>query len=402
MERRNKKTKSVGNGEGSLYYSDTLQCWVFQYVVNGKRKTLKQKKNEKVKDFKARVTKTKNDINNNTYIDNTDISIYNIAFEYIETKHKTGQTSDRTYIRDRETLKLLEKFCSDFIYKPIQRVTIANIKKSLPNFTEYEYISKSKKKIKKTYSQENINKTFRLLKKTFQIAVSERIILYNIMDNENIKKPKSKKEKEAVRGLTPEEEAQLIKILKKSNHKYKNIVLLALFTGARIGEVLAISKNNIDLKDNILRIEKTLTRDLNDKVILNNKTKTKNGRREIFLMDNARDILVDVLKSKITNIYNLIFYDYEKNTFITPIEINSFLQRLNEKYKICNHIHTHMLRHTFATRCIEAGMSAKVLQKNLGHSKIDVTLNIYTDVFEKFNKAENEKYNLYMKKLQNL
>ena len=402
MERRNKKTKSVGNGEGSLYYSDTLQCWVFQYVVDGKRKTLKQKKNEKVKDFKARVTKTKNDINNNTYIDNTDISIYNIIYDYIKNKHDTGITSDRTYIRDRETLKLLEKFCSDFIYRPIQKVTIANIKKSLPNFTEFEYYNKSEKKITKTYSQTCIDKTFRLLKKAFQIAVSERIIIYNIMENENIKKPKSKKEKEPVRALTVDEELELVKILRNSNHKYKNIVLLALFTGARIGEVLAITKNNIDLTNNTLAIEKTLTRDINDKVILSNKTKTKNGKREIFLTNNAKDILRDVLKSKITNMHNLIFYDYGRNTFVTPYSINSFLRRLNEKHKICDHIHTHMLRHTFATRCIEAGMSAKVLQKNLGHSKIDITLNIYTDVFEKFNKNENEKYNLYMEKLQSL
>ena len=48
MERKNKKTKSVGNGEGSLYFSESQQCWIFQYVVNGYRKTMKQKKNEKV------------------------------------------------------------------------------------------------------------------------------------------------------------------------------------------------------------------------------------------------------------------------------------------------------------------------------------------------------------------
>ena len=68
MERKNQKTKSVGNGEGSLYYSEKLKCWIFQYVYNGKRKTLKQKKNETVKDFKARVTKLKNDINIGSFI----------------------------------------------------------------------------------------------------------------------------------------------------------------------------------------------------------------------------------------------------------------------------------------------------------------------------------------------
>ena len=57
MERKNKKTKSVGNGEGSLYYSEKLKCWIFQYYdTNGKRQTMKQKKKESTKDFKARVT----------------------------------------------------------------------------------------------------------------------------------------------------------------------------------------------------------------------------------------------------------------------------------------------------------------------------------------------------------
>ena len=50
-----------------------------------------------------------------------------------------------------------------------------------------------------------------------------------------------------------------------------------------------------------------------------------------------------------------------------------------------------MLRHTFATRCIENGVSPVVLQKILGHNDIQVTLNTYTDVLNEFKEKEIEK-----------
>ena len=98
MERKNRKAKSRGNGEGSLYFSETLQKWVAQYTEpSGKRKTLTQKKNEKVGDFKKRFTQIMNDINTNNYIENTNTSLYNILNDYVENKHNTGIISDRTY-----------------------------------------------------------------------------------------------------------------------------------------------------------------------------------------------------------------------------------------------------------------------------------------------------------------
>ena len=387
MGRKNKKTKSVGNGEGTLYKSETLNCWVFQYhEPSGKRK---------------RVTKIKNDINMNTYIEDNDTSLYKILKDYIENKYATGITSERTYSRDSDNLKLLEKCCKSYIYKPIQKVTTADIKKSLPNLVKLEIVNpKTNETTVKIYSQNIIDKLYMFLNKGFKIATSERIIQFNLMENESIKKPKSKKETEKVKALTLDEEKKLISVLKNSDHKYKDIILLSLFIGTRIGETLAITRDNINLKENTITIEKTLTRGKNYKTILGNKTKTEAGKREIYLTDNAKLILKEILKSNITNMYNLIFFDYKKSTFITPNEINCFLQRLNEKEKICKHIHTHMLRHTYATRCIEAGMSAKVLQKNLGHKKIQTTLDTYTTVFNKFNINENEKYNQYMKEMK--
>ena len=63
------------------------------------------------------------------------------------------------------------------------------------------------------------------------------------------------------------------------------------------------------------------------------------------------------------------------------------------------HVYPHMLRHTFATRCIEAGMSAVVLSKILGHKNIQVTLNTYTDVFDKYRKEEMMKVDEYFSQL---
>ena len=387
---------------GTIYYSETLQKWVAQYTdLDGKRKTITQRKNEKVSDFKKRFANIMNEINNGTYISSNNISLYEILDSYIENNYKTGIIADRTYLRNKETLKLLKTCCKNFINKPIQKVILNDIKISLPNFIENETTTKkTNEKVIKIYSQNTIDKLYTMLKRGFKIAFSERIILFNLMDNENLKKPKAKKELTKVEALSIEEQKNLVSILENSTYKYRDIILLALFTGMRIGEVLAITNNNIDLKDNTIPVERTLTRDKNDKVILGNTTKTKKGKRTIYLSNNAISVLKRItLSNTVTNIYNLIFYDYEKNTFITPTEINCFLKRLNEKYKFCDHIHTHMLRHTFATRCIESGMSANVLKEILGHEKIQTTLDTYTSVFEKFNKDENNKYNDYMKQI---
>lgn len=368
MERKNKKVKSKGNGEGTIYFSDTLQKWVAQYVEpNGKRKTITQRKNEKVGDFKKRFANIMNEINNGTYISSNNISLYEILNSYIENNYKTGIIADRTYLRNKDSLKLLQKCCSNFINKPIQKVTLNDIKNSLPDFIEHEETNeKTNKKVFKTYSQNVIDKLYMFLNKGFKIAFSERITPFNIMDNTTLKKPKSKKESQKVEALSVEEQKKLVSILENSTYKYRDIILLAISTGMRIGEILAITKNNINLKENTLQIEKTLTRDKNDKVILGSTTKTKKGQRTIYLSNNAILVLKRTLLTNVTNIYNLVFYDYEKNTFITPNEINCFLQRLNQKYKFCDHIHTHMLRHTFATRCIESRNVSKSITKKFG------------------------------------
>ena len=83
-----------------------------------------------------------------------------------------------------------------------------------------------------------------------------------------------------------------------------------------------------------------------------------------------------------------------QNNYADPKNANKFLKNTLKKVNI-NDITTHSLRHTYGTRCIEAGMRAVALQRLMGHSDISVTMNTYVSVFNKYKEAKLEKLNDY-------
>ena len=89
----------------------------------------------------------------------------------------------------------------------------------------------------------------------------------------------------------------------------------------------------------------------------------------------------------------LLFVNSQGN-YADPKNANKFLKSTLKKVDI-NDITTHSLRHTYGTRCIEAGMRAVALQRLMGHSDISVTMNTYVSVFNKYKEAELEKLNDY-------
>lgn len=383
------RKKSKGNGEGTIYVNSKTGLYVAQYVIDGKRKSVYQKKNEKTGDFKARFNKIILSINDGTYIGKSLETLETIIERHIEQKNKDGITSANSYKRDKETLEQIRKCCSNFIYKPIQKVTLYDIEKSKENI--------------KQYKKSGIDRVWRLLFKGFRIASSpsNRLIPYNLMDDENLKKPVSEKVTEKVKPLTVEEEKRLNEILdnEERNHPYRNIVKLELVTAMRIGEVLARSKDNINKEEKKLLINNTLTEDDEGNTILGEHTKTYNkttgideGVRNFPINDEINKIIEEQTKQKITNIYGLLFWNYEDNTFITPKEINAWLRRLNTKYKISKTLHNHRLRHTRITRWKEAGMDMNAIQYLAGHVEgSEITNKVYIDVSEKFAFEQLEK-----------
>ena len=145
-------------------------------------------------------------------------------------------------------------------------------------------------------------------------------------------------------------------------------------------KVLARSKDDYDIKEHTLHIYNTLTEDDNYNVIWSEHTKTFNKRTQIdegerylpldnYLFKNLIQIINRPQKvSSISNIHNLLFWNFERDTYISPNEVNSYLNRINKKYNISKEIlSTHRLRHTALTRWREAGMELNVIQYLAGH-----------------------------------
>lgn len=384
-KRRNTKVKSVGNGEGSLYYSKSLKKWVYYYTEPNKtRKAIKQKKNETVTDFKKRVIEIKSKIYNGSYISKSVETFSSILTNYYDRKLKDNVISESSYLIYQRILSIFKEKAKFFNY-PIQKITVSDIE----NFKDSI----------KIYSNESINKIWGGLKVVFKIAYFRRIIDYNIMMDETLKKPFSVKTAPKIEALNLDEEKKLIEELEKSRSIYSYACLLQLYTGARMGEILAICRDSVDLENNTLTIKRTITKDKNNKLYLSEHTKgykitsnTDKGKRTFSMRPEVLNI-IKFLLSKRKNPKGLLFWDKKKHKIIRPNYINQYLKTLNRDSKITDKpLHTHVLRHTFITRCVENGMNIKALQYLVGHIRgSSITLDIYTSISDDFLKKELEK-----------
>lgn len=377
----NKPSKS----EGYITFRKDRKRWTVRY----KEYNAKDGKNiVKAKDFKTQEEAKKYldtimyQKENPLYIEHNGIPFCEMMRTNLRLKLDTNQITEITYHRNLQTIEQIEKF-------PIGRERIDKItSEELQEFMNYhKYLSNS-----------SINKLYQQLGTTFKVAINKGYLMRNPMIN--VLKPKSDKEDRKVRALTVEEQQMFTDYLlnkELKDCKYKNVYLIQMFMGLRISEALALTTHDIDLKAKRIYVKRTLTKDELGHTIMGKTTKTYAGKRVLPIPDYLLEPIIEQMKlaEKQNNNEEKLLFKPDYRQYTDRENVNTELKRILKRHFGIEDITTHSLRHTYGTRCIESGMAPVVVQKLMGHTDIQVTLNTYTSVFDKFKEKEIDKVNKY-------
>lgn len=373
-----------GNNEGSIY-KDKQGRW--RGVVSLPTADNKVKKKyfygKTRKEVSEKVNTVLNELKTNTYIEPCTTPLYTWLCTWLETYCKNS-LRPTTYI-NYET----------YVHKHIKD-TIGGFKLcELSPIIIQQFYNEKLKNGKLNGSGGLSPKTLKNLHNMLHKALEQAVLLDMISKNPANSVIIPKGQKKEMRYFTIEEQQKLQSVL--NNERLGTAILLDLYTGMRQGELLGLKWENvhIDLSGNsYIKVVQTVNRiknpDISDsrKTILSiNDPKTPHSNRIIPLLPEIAEKLEQhritqkkfLTENSITDI-GFVFIS-STGSLIDPRDFQRYFKQLLKKHGI-RQINVHGLRHTFATRALESGMSVKTLSKILGHSNVGFTLDTYTHVTE--------------------
>lgn len=275
--------------------------------------------------------------------------------------------------------------------------TFENVKSKIEKMTEEHFKEMKLKQVTVTYCQKiaiELSKTYVLyghylsvINRIFKYAVLMDIINSNPFDK--VIKPKSRQTQRKGNFLTKEELKEFLKLAQNTTLSYFfPLVHLMSYTGLRQGEALALKWSDIDFENKKITVNKTAVR-INGKQSLQT-PKTKNSKRVISIDSATLSILKSWKKDQIKIYFkNGKHFEGDENFIFTSqraewVHIYNFIRYF--KRFIADHdlktITPHGLRHTHASLLFSAGVEPKNISDRLGHSTVQITLDLYTHITE--------------------
>lgn len=300
---------------------------------------------------------------------------------------------------------------NQFVAEELGNLPIVNIKRSDVKRFYNKLLDERHLKIA------TIDNIHTVLHQVLQMAVEDNYVRQNVSDN-LLKELKMSHNFEAChrKALTLAEQELFLEFLSNENSRYHHwypVFAVMLGTGMRVGEVCGLRWEDIDLNNKMIDVNHTLVyynhRDEHGCYFSIHTPKTKAGKRQIpmtkevknaFLKEKSYQELFDINSNATVDGYtNFIFV----NRFGRVQHQGTLNKALRRIIRDCNdkqfakgkknpvllpNFSCHSLRHTFTTRLVEAGVNIKVIQELCGHSRSDVTLDIYTTVTKELKQRE--------------
>lgn len=399
------------NGEGTLYFDEQKQLHRAMIVTPGGKRMTKSSKDEgKVKDW---LNEQRLLIGRNQHVEPSTLTLYQWLYTWTET-YKKSKVRQRTYEDYSSTIIHTESIW----HIPIQKITPDHIQGLYNDMEEEGFSGQTRKKV------------HRVLKNSFRRAMINRLVQNNPIELVDTPKAIHKE----IEIFTPQEVGLLLSHAKAN--RFYPMLLLAITTGVRLGELLGIRWRNIDLLTNQEIFIRQTLQSSNKKGLIFEPPKTKNSKRRISIPPETVLALKDYkklwnesrLKYPVGDMpeddprYDLAFIT-SKHTPISPQNfLNRFWTRLQMQiefslnnftakpmsvkksyetilkecrqspdWKQFKYRNFHSLRHTFATTLLANGVPITDVSRALGHARVSTTLDIYSHAIPENNKLISEK-----------
>jgi len=199
-----------------------------------------------------------------------------------------------------------------------------------------------------------------------------------------------------IRVLTSTEENKLLRYLKKHFDLTALGILLSLFTGIRIGELCALKWSDFSFPDKEFQVKRTMQRLHNLNEDTAKKTFIEIGEPKSPSSLRKIPIPVELMKYlKSAYVKDAYVLSGSKSKFIEPRTMENRFKSVLRKCGV-QRINFHVLRHSFATKCVELGFDIKSLSEILGHANVNITLNRYVHPSMKLKHANMNKLNSFI------